>query len=172
MLSHWDDWYEYEGTYWQPRYRKGVDEGEESQWRYAFNATFGHHGIFSLTPLWLLSIFGCFFWLRQASVSYRNVSAAIMVASLVCFAFYMARPLIDRNYGGVSCAFRWLLWFIPLWIWLMLPMADWLAKYRFGRATGYVLLAISLFAVVTSLENPWQHPWIYRYWDYLGWLAS
>ncbi|QDV69803.1 hypothetical protein Poly24_35200 [Rosistilla carotiformis] len=170
-LSHWDDWYEYPGTYWQPRYRTGVDKGEQSRGLYAFHATWGHHGIFSLTPIWVLSIIGCGMWVRSGSVCYRNMSLAIGLATLVCFAFYIARPLIDRNYGGVSCAFRWMLWFIPLWIWLLLPAADWIAKHPLGRGLGYVLLAVGLFSVVCSLENPWQHPWIYRYWDNLGWLS-
>lgn len=171
VLSHWDDWYEYPGTYWQPIHRSGVDKGEQSRAIYALNATFGHHGIFSLTPIWLLSIAGFFMWSRSEVVCYRNLSLAIGLASAVCFAFYIARPLIDRNYGGVSCAFRWMLWFIPLWIWLLLPAADGIAKHRLGRALGFGLLAIGLFSTASSIANPWQHPWIYRYWDYLGWLS-
>ena len=64
-----------------------------------------------------------------------------------------------------------MLWFIPLWLWLMIPAADLLAKNRFAKTFGLVLLAVSVFSVVTSLDNPWQHPWIYRYWEYLGWIA-
>ncbi|WP_417729841.1 hypothetical protein [Rosistilla oblonga] len=171
ILAQWDDWYEYPGTYWQPKYRAGVDKGEQSRGLYAFHATFGHHGIFSLTPIWLLSIVGCLCWLRSETVCYRNLAAAIAIATLVCFAFYIARPLIDRNYGGVSCAFRWMLWFIPLWIWLLLPAADWISNHPVGRVLGCGMLAVGLFSVVSSLENPWQHPWIYQYWDYLGWLS-
>ena len=170
-LAFWDDWYEYPGTYWQASNRSGVDKGEESRVTYAFHALIGHHGIFSLTPVWLLSLMGVVVLGRSEDRRLRFTMLAICLATAVCFAFYIARPLVDRNYGGVSCGFRWMLWFIPLWLWLMIPAADLLAKNRFAKTFGLVLLAVSVFSVVTSLDNPWQHPWIYRYWEYLGWIA-
>ncbi len=47
-LHEWDHWYDYPGSYWT-KPRPGVDAGEPSRWVYAFHATLGHHGIFSLT---------------------------------------------------------------------------------------------------------------------------
>ncbi len=34
-----------------------------------------------------------------------GVAAGILLVTLVCLAFYLARPLADRNYGGVACGF-------------------------------------------------------------------
>ena len=34
------------------------------------------------------------------------------------------RPQIDRNYGGVSSCFRWVLWFAPLWLVVIAPVID------------------------------------------------
>jgi len=94
----------------------------------------------------------------------------IITATLICLAFYISRPLIDRNYGGVSCCFRWMLWFAPLWIWGLLPAADSLGRSSWGRWLLLGLLAASVFSTFTAMGSPWQHPWIYRFADFLGWL--
>lgn len=171
-LFAWDHWYDYPGSYWMTE-RSGVDRGEPSRRVYAFHATLGHHGIFSITPFWLLALLGCFLRLRdRTATDCWWLAIAILLATLICFAFYISRPLIDRNYGGVSCCFRWLLWFAPLWIWLAVPACERLMGNRVGRWLVTGTVAASLFSVSTALESPWQHPWIYRYFDFLGWLGG
>lgn len=169
-LHHWDDWYEYPGSYWQEGRRSGVDVGEPDRAKYLFHATFGHYGVFSITPIWLLVPIGCVLGLRFGTSNTRRLFAAISLASLVCFIFYMMRPEIDRNYGGVSVCFRWMLWFAPLWLYALVPGLNSMWSSPAGRAFICVVLAISVFSVSTALETPWQHPWIYRYWAFLGWL--
>lgn len=169
-LHRWNHWYDYPGSYWLTP-RRGVDKGEQNRVVYAFHATFGHHGLFSLTPIWCLVPYGLF--LRYQEKGRRSrwwLSVAIIAATLICFAFYISRPLIDRNYGGVSCCFRWLLWFAPLWIWGLLPAADRLGVSLWGRCLMAALLIASVFSVFTAMPSPWQHPWIYRYAEFLGWL--
>jgi hypothetical protein len=100
----------------------------------------------------------------------RRFYVAIFVASSVCFLFYLNRPLIDRNYGGVSACFRWLLWFSPLWLASVALVLDRLGKWQVGRLAAFSLLAMSLFSVSTALQTPWQSPWIYRFWLFLGWI--
>jgi len=171
-LRRWDHWYDYPGSYWMTP-RRGVDRGEPNRVVYAFHATLGHHGLFSLTPFWLLVPFGLFLRYREPARRSRWwLAVAIITASVICMAFYISRPLIDRNYGGVSCCFRWMLWFTPLWIWSVLPAADRLSTSGWGRWAMIVLLAASVFSVASSLSSPWQHPWIYRYLDFLGWLEA
>jgi hypothetical protein len=99
------------------------------------------------------------------------VIAATILVTLVCLVFYVARPEIDRNYGGVSVAFRWLLWQAPLWIFLASAACDRLATLPSGRILCSLLLIASLFSLSTALENPWTHPWAYRLLDNLGWIA-
>ena len=41
---------------------------------------------------------------------------------------------------------RWLLWLTPLWLLTMLPIADCLSGYRWGRLLGYVLLGASVLS--------------------------
>ncbi|MEM9646002.1 MAG: hypothetical protein AAF989_13515 [Planctomycetota bacterium] len=170
QIRHWDDWYEYPGSYWQTE-RRGVDRGEHDRRRYLFHSTIGHHGLFSLTPVWLLFPFGL--WMsRRSFLETRLLMASVAVASIVCFAFYMARPEIDRNYGGVSVCFRWMLWFAPLWLVASSLCFDWLARHSKLRIFAVVVLAYSVFSMATSLSNPWQSPWLYRYWEFLGWIGG
>lgn len=103
---------------------------------------------------------------------WRGLTVAIVGLTLVCLAFYLARPLIDRNYGGVSCGFRWMFWFIPLWLLLALPAADAAAPSRWLRAVCLALLAASVFSSSWSALRPWAHPWLYDYWQRLGWLTT
>jgi hypothetical protein len=63
-----DNWYDYSyvkggrerDSYW--RDPNGIDRGEPSAARYALHTLVGHHGIFSLTPVWLVSLAGLAVW--------------------------------------------------------------------------------------------------------------
>jgi len=171
-VARWDDWYEYPNTYWKDGARRGVDQGEPSKLIYLSQMTFGHHGLFSLTPLWLLVPIGLVGGVMRGSPESRRLMLAISVASAVCFLFYLNRPLIDRNYGGVSVCFRWLLWFAPLWLVVATPVMAWFETTSIRRGTLYAMLALSVFSMSASLESPWQSPWIYRFWQFLGWLGT
>lgn len=185
-IYQWDDWYDYPRSYWTDEGRVGVDRGEPSRRVYAGHLLVGHHGVFSLTPIWLLSLCGSLMWFTRGSLILaseqeerlegdrtfpRWLSAAVCTVTLVCLLFYIARPLIDRNYGGINAGFRWLLWLAPLWVWLAIPPVAALARHRLGRAICLVLLAASVFSAATALANPWSHPWIYRYLEYIGWIG-
>lgn len=169
-LRAWDNWYEFEGSYWSSGKLQGVDKGEPSRLTYAFHATFGHHGIFSLTPLWIFSFVGLGILLFSRDRVWQGLAASILLLSLVCFAFYVARGQIDRNYGGVSSTFRWLMWFVPLWLLTLTPAADALSERRWGRIALTVALLIGVFSSTYNALNPWTHPWLFDYWTNLGWI--
>lgn len=171
-VRRWDHWYDYPGSYWQPERLRGVDRGEPSPWRYAFHCLVGHHGLFSLTPLWLCSVYGCGLWLVRGDARQRQLAVWTALASLIVLGFYLARPQIDRNYGGVTCCLRWLIWLSPLWLLTLVPAAERLLRGGWGWSVGLGLLAVSAFSAAYSEGNPWSHPWIYEYLVALGWLAS
>jgi hypothetical protein len=172
QLSHWDDWYDYPNSYWRGGTRRGVDLGEPSRQTYFAQLTVGHHGIFSLTPIWCLVPLGMVMGMFSGPPGVRRCFFAVVLATGVCIAFYVMRPEIDRNYGGVSVCFRWLLWFAPLWLLTSTPAIDWCATRSPLRAFLSVLLAGSVFSMATSLDSPWQHPWLYQYWSFLGWISG
>ena len=54
-------WYNYEGSHWSKwgtPAGKGIDFNQEPTAIYAFHLLLGHHGWFSLTPIWFLALGG------------------------------------------------------------------------------------------------------------------
>jgi hypothetical protein len=170
-VREWDNWYEYEGTYWTDERKAGVDRGEPSRWVYAFHCLVGHRGLFSLTPIWLLSIWGVWLLARREAGELRVLAGLVAATTLIVLAFYLVqRPLEDRNYGGVASGLRWMFWFTPLWLLALLPAADRLAPSRWGRGIALLLLAVSVFSAHYASLNPWAHSWLFDYWTYLEWI--
>ncbi len=156
-------------SYW--RNPKGLDCGEKSSAVYALHSLVGHHGIFSLTPIWLLSIAGTLLWLLQRRDGrLRQLAFGIGSVSAVCLIFYVFIESNGRNYGGMTCGFRWVFWFAPLWLLVMLPAVDWMARWRWTRAVALVLLGVSTLSAAYPSWNVWVHPWLLNYLHYLGWI--
>jgi len=171
IVRSWADWYDYDNSYWRAKGKlQGVDRGEPSMVWYAVHCLVGHHGVFSLSPIWLLTLAGLGMAMFTRDYKLRELAILTLVVSLICLAFYLSRPQIDRNYGGVSCTLRWLLWLHPLWLLGLLPAADKLGETRSGQIFCYVLLAISAFTVFYAADNPWQHPWPLELARYMGWV--
>ncbi len=169
-----DNWYDYTfqrngkeiESYW--RHPSGIDLGEQSRAVYALHVLVGHHGIFSLTPIWLLTVAGIIIslWPGQDR-RLRHWALLIGGVSLICIVFYLFRPLTERNYGGTTSGFRWVFWLAPLWLLSMLPAADLLSKRRWTRALALVLLAFSTLSASYPTWNPWTNPWIMDFVQYL-----
>lgn len=169
-LRKWDNWYEFDGSYWSSGELSSVDNGEPSQLVYGFHCLLGHHGVFSLTPIWLFCVWGTFLWLRSSNRSLAGLALMIAGLTIIVLLFYFTRPQIDRNYSGFSTCLRWLLWLVPLWLVVMLPAADTLAVSRVGWGVAIVLLLVSALSAGYGSMNPWTHPWIFDYWTYLRWI--
>lgn len=167
-IRRWNNWYRYPGSYWSGE-RQGVDRGEVSRARYAWHVLVGHHGVFSLTPVWLLTAVGAVWMVRRGQSFELLFALAVVVLSVICLAFYISRPAIDRNYGGVCSGFRWMFWFIPLWLICMVPAVERLLASKWGRLLALALLMISTFTAAYAVANPWSHPWLYDWGSYVGW---
>jgi len=172
-----DNWYFYSyekngrtiQSYWQDR--QGIDAGESSKLTYALHVLVGHHGVYSLTPVWLLSMFGIAVWGIKGSRTTREIALASLALTVVCFVFFIAlRPLSDRNYGGMTAGFRWMFWLAPLWLTTLLAAADRIATSSWGRGLAYLLLVFSAISVTYPTWNPWTQPWIYSAMQHFGWL--
>ncbi|MBI2804352.1 MAG: hypothetical protein HYX68_05130 [Planctomycetes bacterium] len=179
-------WYEYEGSHWKPpptgEKKFGIDwaKHHESRVDYALHVLVGHHGLFSLTPIWLLSLAGMILgslclrslW-RQALFKEATdfpwfVQPLGLALTVVVVGFYLVK---SDNYGGYTNGLRWLMWLTPIWLTCLLPVADWLGQSRFGRWVGGLFLGISVFSVSYQLWSPWRHPWIFDLMVELGWAG-
>lgn len=177
-----DNWYDFairlpDGrlleSYW--RSPKGPDRGESSRLNYAWHVLAGHHGIFSLTPAWLLVIPGVALLAgrrRRNTPGEADVAVAIAAVSLLVIAFYLARPQPDRNYGGMTSGFRWVFWLAPAWAVAATPAADILGRSRGGRVVACALLGLSAVAAAYPTWNPWTVSWIEQALRHAGWLAT
>jgi hypothetical protein len=170
------DWYHYTYTvkgqqrpsYWMDP--QGIDRGEPTKSMYALHALVGHHGVFSLTAIWLLSLAGMVMWLGSPDWSRRELSGLVLLITVICLVFFIGlRPQQDRNYGGMTSGFRWMFWCAPLWLVVMLPAADRLARSTAGMALAIVLLTFSVLSASYPTWNPWMHPWIYNWFVWSGW---
>ena len=177
-------WYQYEGSHWrspppdQLKLKRGIDwarrADREGPAMYAVHVLVGHHGVFSLTPIWMLAAaaMGMGVWRLRAANPHavgalpRFVQPLALALSVVVIGFYLYR---SDNYGGFTNGLRWLMWLTPLWLTCLLPLADRLAAHRWGRVLGYALLGVSVFSVSYEPWNPWRHPWIYDLLQEMGW---
>ncbi|MCE9546536.1 MAG: hypothetical protein K8T25_13600 [Planctomycetia bacterium] len=160
--------------------RSPVDRGEPSRGLYAFHALIGHHGIFSLTPLWLLSLAGTIMMLRSrrgesdapgtSGPSLFALGAFVAILSVVCIGFYLGQGTENRNYGGGTSGLRWAFWLVPLWLTAMLPAADWTDGRPWRRLLAVVLVGFSALSASYPIWNPWTHPWLAQWMIYIGWV--
>lgn len=163
-IHQWNDWYDYPKSYWLPKNKRGVDLGEPSIARYAFHVLIGHHGVLSLTPFWFLSLIGLAVILKHPSDrSSFFIALAIAVVTAVCLAFYISRPLIDRNYGGVASGFRWMFWLIPAWFCFLPKGLEIASRTWIGKTLVIVTMVVSVFWATIPWENPWQSPLIFTW---------
>ena len=136
-------WYQYEGSHWRKPVvgqapRHGIDWARyyETRWRYAVHLLVGHHGFFSLSPIWLLGFAGIIVAVRGKRAGHQAsgqpdtqptsplpwfIAPLTLAVSAVVIGFYL---VMSENYGGFAVGPRWLIWLTPMLLLCMLPVAD------------------------------------------------
>ena len=92
------DYYRYEGSYWL--HPTGIDAANEPKWLYLFHLLLGHHGMLSLTPVFLISLTGMLHGWRRDWLQRMG-----LFLSLLMIGFY---TVWTSNYGGACQGPRWL----------------------------------------------------------------
>lgn len=162
--------YNYEGSYWNTPLEFDWFNGsttlpdgrvvphQEPYGVYLFHMTFGHHGVFSLTPIVLFALVGA-----VAEVVRRGKMAAVawltLALTAAMLAFYTWNPKA-RNYGGSTQGLRWLFWLIPFWLSVLPAGVAAGQTSRFVRWLSLAALAVSVFSVGYAFRSPWTHPWL------------
>jgi hypothetical protein len=163
------DEYLYEGSFWKtPLDLDALNLHPEPYAIYLFHMTLGHHGIFSLTPIFLFSAWGAIRLLlhggwfplpRREGPAMLAVAWMATVLTVVVLAFYAYTPKA-RNYGGSTQGLRWLFWLIPFWLLLLPQGLTWAQDRAWARRIAMIALFMSVISVGYALRNPWSHPWI------------
>ena len=152
--------YNYEGSYWNtPLEFDWFNKYPEPKALYLFHMTFGHHGVFSLSPIFLFSIYACLRNILGKDRPLKAISWLTFLLTVAMLAFYTVNPKA-RNYGGSTSGLRWLFWLIPFWL-VVLPTG--LAAGQDRKAARWLSLIALTFSVLSigyALRSPWSHPWI------------
>lgn len=155
-------------SYWgRPQ---GIDKGGDSPPVYLFHCVLGHHGILSLSPIFLVTLAAWFRPRRDEPQGWRELRWGTILITLVTLGFYLLQTK-NYNYSGVSCGLRWMMWLTPLWLLQMPPVLDAWQTRPWFRRLAVVCLAISVFSATAPSLNPWQHPWLYNLLERAGWIS-
>ena len=152
--------YNYEGSYWNtPLEFDWFNKYPESMPVYLLHMTFGHHGVFSLSPIFLFSIYASLRNIFGKDRPLKAISWLTLLLTVAMLAFYTWNPKA-RNYGGSTSGLRWLFWLIPFWL-VVLPTGLAAGQDRKGpRWLMLLALALSVLSVGYALRSPWSHPWV------------
>ncbi|MDX2035834.1 MAG: hypothetical protein SFX72_04225 [Isosphaeraceae bacterium] len=148
----------YEWSYWNtPLEMDWFDKHPEPKALYLFHMMLGHHGMFSLTPIFLCSLIAMFGVAFGKPGAIRSLARLTIGLSALVIGFYVYKT---NNYGGSTQGLRWLFWIYPFWLMLLPPALD-AARARRGLRLGvYALFALSVFSVGYGMRSPWTHPWV------------
>jgi hypothetical protein len=116
--------YEYYGSYWTtPLEMDYLNKEPEPYAVYLFHMTLGHHGIFSLTPIFLFSAYGALRLMFESGARLRALGWLTLVLSVALLAVTIGypKPLQDfttvalkaARYGGPARGLYWLIWLVP-----------------------------------------------------------
>ncbi len=160
--------YNYEGSYWNtPLEFDWFNKYPEPKGLYLLHMTFGHHGVFSLTPIFLFSIYASLRNMVGRGRPLKAISWLTFLLTVAMLAFYTWNPKA-RNYGGSTSGLRWLFWLIPFWL-VVLPTG--LAggqDRKVPRWLSLIALAFSVLSIGYALRSPWSHPWIVDLMEHLN----
>ncbi|MFO0949232.1 MAG: hypothetical protein U1D30_25525 [Planctomycetota bacterium] len=157
--------YDYPNSYWTNSAQKsGIDalnDRPESKFTFLVHMTIGHHGVFSLTPIFFFAAWGALLSILGKERRLPGLHWPITLISAVVFLFYWIINS-ERNYGGMCHGMRWLLWLYPLWL-LFLPSG---LDERNGigrmRHFAWACLLFSVFTMAETMYQPWYSSWLHR----------
>jgi len=138
--------YHYAGSPWLNL--KGMDALDEPKWLYLLNVTIGHHGLFVLTPLFLLSFTAVIRIIRNRTCALRTEFIALTIGIIAMMVLVI---FTTKNYGGVCIGMRWFIIFMPLLMLLTFSQVKNLGG-SLRKALYYVLLLLSSVSVLEALR--------------------
>jgi len=148
---------------------KGIDKGGDTPMVYLLNCTFGHHGIFSLSPIFLISLFGWCTFSKWRDFPLKTFLWLGLLLTVATVGFYLTRTG-NYNYGGHTSGLRWTFWLIPLWLVAMIPVIDAYWQSRLFQIFAAACLAVSVWSSTGPLDNPWRHPWLFQLMERWEWI--
>ena len=170
-LSYGTELYEYEfegiKSYWMnPR---GMDQSLDGPMAYFFHCVLGHHGIFSLSPVFLLIAVSMGTKSRWKDSPTASVTWLGLGLSVAVLGFYLTRTA-NYNYGGNTFGLRWMIWLSPFWVLALVPAFEVISQKKSGLAVAFVLLGVSVYSSLSAASNPWTASWLFHQLNDCGWI--
>jgi hypothetical protein len=160
------EYYEYKSdSHWSDP--PGIDGLHQDKWTYFTHMTVGHHGIFSLTPIFVFAVIGLLIPFRRSLKLLLPIQMAALLSTIACLVWF---TFYTTNYSGMSHGLRRTFWLIPLWLIAMPPVLEWLIRNAFGRALVWTCLVFSVASVGYSVRVPWGRAWIFELMWYMKWV--
>lgn len=154
-------------SYWAEP--KGIDRNLDPPLVYLLHCAVGHHGLLSLSPVFLLTLVTWARMWRRPAEPYRPLLWMGLGMTALILGFYLSRTE-NYNYGGNTVALRWALWLVPFWLLALLPTLDDFADRRWFRVAASALLAVSCFSAWEAIGNPWRPSWLFSLMESAGWI--
>lgn len=136
------DAYEYAGSYWTtPLDLDYFDKHPEPRITYLGHMLFGHHGIFSLSPIFLFAMAGI-----AARMGNRFYRAMALLLACLAIAGAAAGYRIYKYQTIDPLAMTWLVWLLPLWLLIIPQPID--PRTNPGKAAGaWMTMVLSVVVI-------------------------
>ncbi len=157
------DLYHYSGSYWDQR--MAFDRLKESRWRYLFHITFGHHGLFSVTPVLLLSLWSL---IRLSIRKDWEIWSMLKLFSLAILSIFLFVLFRTNNYGGYAIGMRWFLLFMPILTFAASPLVAHLSR----RKAGILIISVLILSSIPAVAEALYYEAFYRSWLDRLWLGN
>jgi hypothetical protein len=147
--------YLYEGSLWKtPLELDFFNQQPEPYGVYLFHMTFGHHGIFSLTPIFLFSVWGALRLLAGGGrfLKVWCVLTLAAIAGLVGYYFY--DPAVWAS-GGAMNQYLWVFWSIPALVALLALVSALTVLRRGGEPMAAVAWITAVLTVLLLAFYTW-----------------
>ncbi len=148
--------YSYEGSIWQtPLELDAFNKHPEPYGVYLFHMTFGHHGIFSLTPLFLLSAWGAL-RLLQGGGRFLTVWTWLTLLAIAGLAGYYLYDPSPWRAGGAMHPYVWSFLAIPGLLALLALLSGTILLRRGGEPMVAVAWMTAVLTVVLLAVYTWN----------------
>jgi hypothetical protein len=70
----------------------------------------------------------------------------------------------------MTSGLRWAFWLVPFWLIAIVPVFERYGNCWRFRTLALVFLLVSAFSVAYPVNNPWQHPWLFKLMERWEWI--
>lgn len=129
---------------------------------YAFHSLLGYRGLFSYTPILLISLYYLIRVCTNTKHKFFKEGFMILTGIIITVLFYIVS---SNNYGGYNYGMRWFVGLTPL-LFFFCALLFRKKPSRIMTNIYYILAFISLFIALVGVYNPWADCWGYKIFFY------